>query len=227
MPLIRNLLLGLGIALLAVPAAAELSISQLVVELKPGAARAADLEVFNDSPERSYVSVEPREILGAGTAEEKPLTSPDPDKLGLLASPARMVLEPGQRRRLRIAYIGAEGSAERVYRVTVKPVSGEVKSEENGLKLLVGYDLLVLVRPATIATDIAGTRSGSELVLTNRGTSSVELADGKQCDADGKNCQPLPGKRLYAGASWRQPVRVSAKIEYRARSASGWSVVKF
>lgn len=227
MPLIRNLLLGFGLALLATPAVAELSISQLVVELKPGAARAADLEVFNDSPDRSYVAVEPREIIGAGSSDEKPVTSPDPDKLGLLASPARMVLEPGQRRRLRIAYIGAEGSTERVYRVTVKPVSGEVKSEDSGLKLLVGYDLLVLVRPARIATDIAGVRNGGELILTNRGNSSVELADGKQCDADGKNCKALPGKRLYAGATWRQPVPASAKVEYRARSAAGWSLLDF
>lgn len=215
------------LALAASPAAAELVVGQLIVEFRPGAPRASDIEISNNSDERTYALVEPREILNPGTAAEQSFTSPDPAKLGLITSPARFILEPRQRRTLRIAAIGAAADGERVYRVTVKPVTGEVASEESGLKLMVGYDLLVLVRPALVSNDVRASRSGSDLTITNGGNASVELAEGKQCDQAGENCRPLPSKRLYAGASWKQTLPRPAGGEYRMRSANGWSTVKF
>lgn len=212
--------------LVAEPVAAELAVSQLIVEFKPGAPRTSDIEVANNSPERAYVLVEPREVLGPGTPAERQVTNPDPLKLGLLVSPARFILEPQQRRTLRIAAIGTVADRERVYRVTVKPVTGEVTSSESGLKLLVGYDLLVLARPAAIEKEVRVERNGLELTLTNSGNASVELTEGKQCD-EGGNCQALPGKRLYAGASWKQTLPRASGGEYRVRSAVGWLTVKF
>lgn len=212
---------------LASPAAAELVVSQLIVEFKPGSSRANDIEVFNNSDERAYALVEPREIINPGTAGEKSFTSPDPAKLGLIASPVRFILEPRQRRTLRIAAISAGAERERVYRVTVKPVAGDIASEESGLKLLVGYDLLVLVRPALVKDDVKVSRAGAELTFANGGNASVELAEGKQCGEGGKDCRALPSKRLYAGASWKQTLPQPASGEYRVRSANGWKIMKF
>ena len=221
----------LGLALLslltAAPADAELVVGQLIVEFKPGESRTADIEIFNNGDERSYAVVEPRELLNPGTPREERVATPDPAKLGLLASPARFILEPKQRRTLRLAAIGGVAERERVYRVTVKPVTGEVEGSESGLKLLVGYDLLVLVRPPMIRYSIRSERSGTELTLTNDGNASVELAEGKQCDASGKDCQALPAKRLYAGASWKQILPRLAGGEYRVRSAEGWTTLRF
>ena len=223
--------LGLGTcffaALTAGPAHAELVVSQLIVDFKPGAARTADIEIFNNGDERAYAVVEPHEILNPGMPGEKRVETPDPAKLGLLASPARFILEPRQRRTLRIAAIGAAGTQERVYRVTVKPVTGDVSGSESGLKLLVGYDLLVLVRPPVIRNSVRAARSGSRITLTNEGHSSVELAEGKQCGASGKSCRDLPAKRLYAGASWKQDLPRPEAGEYRVRSVDGWSTLKF
>ena len=226
----RRLVMGLGLLLATLPlapASAELAVSQLIIELKTGASRAADLEIYNDSDERSFVSIEPREIIDPGLERERPLTSPDPEKLGLLVSPTRLVIEPRQRRRLRVAAIGPSLARERVYRVTVKPVSGDVTGAENGLKLLVGYDLLVLVRPPATKPTVEVNRIEDALVIVNRGNASVELAEGKRCDKSGGKCQPLASKRLYAGASWRQPLPRSTTGEYRVRSSDGWSTVKF
>lgn len=221
---------ALGVAILSMatmPAGAELVVSQLIVEFKPSGPRTADIEVFNNSDERSYAVVEPREVLNPGTPREERITTPDPARLGLLASPARFILEPRQRRTLRVAAIGPAAAHERVYRVTVKPVTGDVSGSETGLKLLVGYDLLVLVRPPVVRHAIRSERRGSQLILTNDGNASVELAEGQQCDPNGKNCQPLPAKRLYAGASWTQQLPRPANGQYRVRSADGWSSLKF
>ena len=224
--LAAGLVLGLAILPIA-PAVAELAVSQLVFELKPGMSRAADIEIFNDSDERSFVAVEPREILDPGLPAQRPLLSPDPEKLGLLVSPTRLVIEPRQRKRLRIAAIGPLPVRERVYRVTVKPVAGEVSGTETGLKLLVGYDLLVLVRPPAGTQRVEVSRNGSSLTIVNRGNASVELAEGRQCDAKGANCSALPGKRLYAGATWQQSLPLATAGEYRIRSGDGWSTLKF
>lgn len=222
-------LLGLSLLplLAAAPASAELVVSQLIVEFKADGPRTADIEILNNGEERSYAVVEPREVLKAGTPGEERLATPDPTKLGLLASPSRFILEPGQRRTLRIAAIGALQDRERVYRVTVKPVTGDVSGSASGLKLLVGYDLLVLVRPPAVRHSIRIERNGSELTLINEGNASVELAEGKQCDASGKSCHELPAKRLYAGASWKQALPRPQGGEYRVRAAGGWSILKF
>ena len=209
------------------PAAAGISVSQMVIDIRPGESRATDIEIFNDSPERSFISVEPREIVDPGSAKERGVTSPDPAKLGLLVSPNRLILEPHQRRRLRIAVLARPADSERVYRVTVKPVAGDVSSADSGLKLLVGYDLLVLVRPAVARPGITASRAGGKLVITNGGNSSVELTEGKQCEAGGKGCRSLPGKRLYAGASWTPPLQGSGAAEFKVRSIAGWSSLKF
>lgn len=219
--------LSLPALLAAAPASADLAVSQLVVELKPGEGRAADIEIYNDSEERSFVSVEPREIVDAGRDQERPRLSPDPEQLGLLVSPRRLVIEPRQRRRLRIAVIGPIPTQERVYRVTVKPVSGEVTGTETGLKLLVGYDLLVLVRPPAGRPRLDIVRGDNALIITNQGNSSVELAEGKQCNEKGQDCQRLPSRRLYSGASWRQQLPTRGSGEYRVRTADGWSTLKF
>jgi P pilus assembly chaperone PapD len=80
---------------------AELVLSELIVELQPGKQTRDDIEVWNDSPERAFVAVEPREILDLSRASQTARKNPDPQKLGLLVSPARMILEPGQRKLLR------------------------------------------------------------------------------------------------------------------------------
>ena len=220
-------LAGLGLFFLAQPANAGIAVSQMVVDVRPGESRAADIEIFNDSAERSYIWIEPREIINPGTAAERAAMSPDPEKLGLLVSPSRLILEPRQRRRLRIAVLGPPGGRERVYRVTVKPVAGEVSGPDSGLKLLVGYDLLVLVRPNHVRPAISASRSGGSLVIANGGNSSVELTEGTQGVEGGRACRPLPGKRLYAGASWSQPLQGAGPAEYRVRTAEGWTSMKF
>lgn len=204
---------------LAVPglAHAELVLSELIVELRPGAQVRADIEVWNNSPERSFVSIEPREIVDPSLVTQSVRREPDPEKLGLLVSPARMILEPGQRKLVRVASLRADPDREHVYRVTVKPVVGGLEAADSGLKIILGYDVLVLVRPTRVAPAVAAVRKGKSLIFTNAGNVSVELVDGRQCSTRSQ-CVPLPGKRLYAGASWTTELPLDAPAEYTLKS---------
>lgn len=199
-------------------AGADLMVSQLVVELNASQNSRADVEVWNHSPERAYVAVDPREVIDAGTPAQSARTDPDPEKLGLLVTPSRMILEPGQRRLVRVASI-APAQRERIYRVTIRPVVGQLTPGPSGLKILVGYDMLVLVRPSDPKPHVSGSRSGDRLTLTNDGNVSVELADGQACASSGK-CEELPGGRLYSGAQKTVTVPGGWRAEYKLRIGS-------
>jgi P pilus assembly chaperone PapD len=202
-------------------ARADIVLSELIVDLQSGKHNREDVEIWNNGPDRAYVAIEPREIINPGQPDQSSRQDPDPQKLGLLVAPARMILEPGQRKLMRIASIAPDSGRERVYRVTVKPVAGRLSSADSGLKVLVGYDALVLVRPAAGHADVTGTRAGNRLTLRNDGNISVELVRGRQCDSSGKDCLDLPGKRLYAGARWTQTLPTSGAVEYRILSSAG------
>lgn len=205
----------LVVAVLLVPATAraELELSQLVVELQPGKHDRQDVEVSNSGPDQAFVEIDPREIVSPGTTPEQSRTDPDPEKLGLLVSPSRLILQPGERRLVRFATLAPASDRERVYRVMVKPVVGKLSSAQSGLKVLLGYDVLVLVRPSVPNPQLSATRAGGELTFRNDGNVSVELTDGKQCDAPGR-CTDLPDKRLYAGASWTVTLKNASPVQY-------------
>lgn len=200
------------------PASADIVLSELIVELQPGKLMREDVDVWNNSPERSYVSAEPREIINPSQPSQSDRKDPDPEKLGLLVEPARMILEPGQHRLIRIAALSGDTAREHVYRVTIKPVLGPVRSEETGLKVIVGYDVLVLVRPAQPAPNVTAIRAGRSLTFNNRGNVSVEVIDGRQCRAPHAQCVELPGKRLYPGASWTVELPSDLPAEYTLKS---------
>ena len=209
--------LALGAALSCTTAAsAEMVLSQVIVDLLPGKPPREDIEVWNDGAERMYVLAEPFEITAAGTPQEQRNPAGLPEESGLLVSPQRLVLEPGERRTVRVAAIGERPAADRVYRVAIRPVAGAVSAEESALKVFVGYDTLVLVRPERVTGEIEARRVGRTLVLVNAGNTAQELFGGLQCDAAGGNCQALPAKRLYPGASWEQALPYDTPVTYTA-----------
>lgn len=220
MKLISPLVAMLAIALMveSTAAEAEIVLSELIVDLQPGKQTRDDIEILNNSPDRTFVAVEPREILNPSLPSQTVRQDPDPEKLGILVSPSRLILEGGQRKLMRIAAIGASPDRERVYRITVKPVVGALQANESGLKIMVGYDVLVLVRPVHVLPAVTGVRKGRTLTFENHGNVSVEVIDGRQCSPDQRHCTELPGKRLYPGADWTVPLSSDLPAEYTLKS---------
>jgi P pilus assembly chaperone PapD len=225
MPLRRNrltpqLLAGVSLAIIlaAAPSAARagLSVAPVIVDVQPNQLPRGDIELFNDGAETLYVVVEPSKIDNPGDAGETRVRLTDPQALGLLATPNRLVLEPGQRKFVRLAFLQPPGDADRIYRVTVKPVIGDVKASETGLKILIGYDLLVIQRPAKPDATIVASRAGDTLTLKNAGNTNAELFQGQQCDPQ-RHCTSLPGHRLYAGTSWTVPIQPGLAVDYSVK----------
>ena len=198
------------------PAMGEMVLSQVIVDLLPGKPPRDDIEVWNDGDERIYVSAEPFEIRAPGTPAETRAPAGTPEESGLLVAPQRLILEPGERRTIRIALIGERPPSDRVFRVAIKPVAGPVSASTDALKVFVGYDTLVLVRPEGPTSEIEGQRASRTLTLRNTGNTAQELFDGRQCDASGADCRALPAKRLYPGATWKQILPFDAEVTYRS-----------
>ena len=208
----------LAAASLATPAAADLVLNQVIVDLTPDKAPRLDIEASNTGTERIYVVADPAEIVHPGQPDEARVATPEPAALGLLVTPQKMILEPGERKLIRIASIAPRSLTERIYRVTIKPVVGDVSANGTALKILVGYDVLVIVRPSVMTGTVTGQRTGNHLTLSNTGTTNVEMYDGRQCDPAGTNCTALSARRLYAGASWDQTIDPNRPITYRIKT---------
>lgn len=93
---IRSNLRGSALVLLAglalsAPARAELVLSDLVVEIQLGKDSRKDIELWNNSEERSFIEITPAEIINPGQSSEMRRETPNPEQLGLLVSPNRMI----------------------------------------------------------------------------------------------------------------------------------------
>lgn len=211
----RAILAAVAAAIAATPAQAEMVLSKVILDIPGGRPARDDIEVWNDGPERIYVVAEPSEIVEPGTIAQRRESAADPSVSGLLVSPQRMILEPGQRRLMRVATILPRDDRDRVYRVTIKPVAGPLSARGDAIKVYVGYDVLVIQRPASISGQITGVRTAGALRIANGTNTAWELFDGKQCDATGRNCIALPATRLYAGADLEVKLPYDTKVEYR------------
>jgi len=226
MELYRKFLIILAL-LTTTNANAGIGLSQAIVDFSDSKTRRFDTWVINDGDERAYVAIEPAEIVHPGLPGETRVTEPDPEKRGLLVTPARVILEPKQRRMIRLVVIG-DRKSERIYRVKIHPVAAPVEIDKNqpapkksgiGIKVLTGYDMLVIVRPLQPVANVVAQREGSKLTLRNTGNTNALLINGTQCDASGQGCKNLPAMRLYAGAKntidtpYRTPVSYEVVVD--------------
>jgi P pilus assembly chaperone PapD len=206
---------------LAGPSRAQIALDRVIVELPGRAGATADVEVRNAGDETAYVVVEPVEVVAPGTAEERRRETADPAALGLLAAPSRLVLEPGARRIVRLARLDDPGPHLRVWRVGIRPVTGEATSERSALKVLVGYGVLVLGRPPEPRAAVRAVRTGDALVLVNDGNADALLFGGRHCDAAGERCIELETRRLYPDNRWRVRLRWDTPVVVDVETPSG------
>ena len=212
---------------LQTPAHAEMVLSKVIVDMPGGRAASDDVEVANEGPDRLYVVVEPSEIVDPGLLSQRRVAVTDPSASGLLVSPQRLILEPGQRRLVRVSRIPPASERDRVYRVTVKPVAGPLSARSDAIKVYVGYDVLVIQRPTAVSGEIRGVRRGRSLEIENSANTAWELFDGRQCDASGGDCKPLPATRLYSGATWTVQLPYDTKVEFKVANGGSTTVKHF
>lgn len=182
-------------------ASSNLAIDRIIIDFTKDTPQQNDVRLINTSEtETLFVSVEVLEVEAPGTSEETHLIADDPFKIGLIASPNRLIIPPGTNRLVRLVNLFPADDEERIFRVNFTPVAGEQDEDENTLRLLVGYQALVIVRPNNPTFDVVGERNGNTLTLKNKGNTNVYLDTFRQCtDEELSDCEAIAETRLYPG----------------------------
>ncbi len=191
-----------AIALSAAPALAAIEVSPAIVILEPKASQEAVVTVTNAGNKITYVTTQPREVMARGETDEKLRVDPNPTTLGILSTPAKLVLEKGERRVVRVVAVNPAGTDDRVWRVKIAPAAGKIKAGQSGVAFLIGYDVLVIQRAANASVLISGQRIGNKLTLTNAGNSFGMISEIRHCPATGECVKLKDTKRLYGKSSW-------------------------
>jgi prepilin-type processing-associated H-X9-DG protein len=220
--------------MLAAPATAQLSINRLWVDLEPGQSPRSDLVIRNDSADRYYISVQTYEVTDPGTPQEDRRQIADPEALGLLVTPNRLILEPGATRSIRVVSLNTNLTQDRIYRVLIRPEVGTIRTDaaptderDVAIKLLAAYDVLVVARPPRANARITSRREADRIVISNSGNTNALLFDGHVCpqgisDPDDTRCHSLPATRVYAGGSFEVPLQNAGDVViFRERETVG------
>jgi P pilus assembly chaperone PapD len=225
-PAVAGAVFACALLLIPLPASASMALSKVVVDFASDGPPRDDIEISNPSDETLYVSIEPAEVIDPGDPGERRVSHPDPRELGLLISPKRLVLGPGERKIVRLSLLERPRDRDRIYRVAVKPVVGEIVATRSALKLVVGYDVLVIARPPYAHPRLEVARSGSTVVVRNAGNTNALLFKGRQCEAQDR-CVELPSKRVYAGNTWQFELPGRGQGEFLVDTDRGTTVETF
>jgi P pilus assembly chaperone PapD len=197
---------------------AGMVLNQSIIHFESGESGRYDLVVENSEDAPLYLKITPNIILNPGSDQQKREKITNPKKAGLLVSPNRLIIPPRGKKLIRFVNLLPKRLEEGVYRVVIEPVIGDVKSEQNGVKVLIGYEVLVLVQPNELVTDLNAERSAKSITLSNNGNSNIFLLSGKQCPegvTEVSSCNELGSKRLYPGNSWTLPLNHDTPVEYQ------------
>lgn len=206
-------------------AKAGIFVDRSIVTFEEGGTSRQDVRISNDDTENpAYIQMEVLEVEAPGTKREKQVHVTDPEKATLLATPEKAIIPPEGQKLVRIVNLAPREEEERIYRVNVTPILPPLSEKEEGniVRVVVAYQLLVIVTPETPEVNWTARRNGKRLTFTNTGNTNVLLHTGRQCASPGSDdCKELATHRLYAGNSWVQDLPFDQPVEYMVKSLSG------
>lgn len=183
---------------------ASMLLDRMIVYFEPDKQPREDIRVSNVGNENLFFQTEVYKVVNPGAEDEERVRETNPDEMTLLATPQKSVITPNGRRTVRLVNLETPKDEEAVYRITFRPVTGDVVANQNAIQLLVAYQALIFIRPENPVYDVVAEREGSKVTFTNMGNSNVMLRNGEQCKTTGKDsdCVEITaGGRIYAGQS--------------------------
>lgn len=213
----KTLIYCILIMLFSITAHADMILNKSIIYFEPDSPNREDLEIQNAGTDPLYIQVTPKIVNNPGTDKQVREIFDNPKQAGLLVSPNKLVVPPNGRKLLRFVNLNPNPKQEKVYRVSITPVVGELSAKSTGVKIMIGYEVLVIVHPVDGHIDLTHQRSGNKLTLSNQGTQNVLLRKGTQCPegiADESQCHQLPGKRLYPGNTWSVDLETDQAVTY-------------
>ena len=207
-------------------ASAQLSVSPIILAFENTDQRRADMTVSNSGDRPEYLEISARTILAPGQFPEPLLSSPHPEEIGLLVAPRQMILQPGERRLIRVILLDEPLEKDKAWRVLITPVVGEIDSDIPAAAIRVGYEALVYARPEKPTVELVAKKDGPHLSIINNGNTNALLHSGEQCLSEAA-CLPLGGTRLWPGMQWETDLPSSASVRFTVEDHEGEREIAF
>lgn len=206
-------------------------LDRMIVYFEPGKAPRQDIRVSNISTENLFLQTEIYKVVNPGAENEERIRITNPDEMKLLTTPQKSIVKPRGQRTVRLVSLETPKEKEAVYRVTFRPVTGDVEASQNAIQLLVAYQALIFVRPEKPTYNVIAKSEKGKITFTNTGNSNVILRNGEQCKDASKDakCVEIPtGGRLYAGQSLTFDLPGNGKlVKFGMYDGSGETVKEF
>ena len=209
---------------------ANMILNKSIIYFEEGSPNQQDVEIENVGTTPLYIKVTPHIVRNPGTENQIREPYDDPTQAGLLVSPNKLVVKAGSRKLVRFVNLNRHSNEESVYRVSVTPVVGDLEGKQTGVKIVIGYEVLVLVSPANSQPVLVHSRQGKTLNIKNNGTRNILLREGIQClpgITDENECDHISGKRLYPGNSWSVELPHDMPVKYYLTTGTQNSVMEF
>lgn len=188
---------------------ADIVLSEVILDFKDKQTIRKDVTVENVGSEKKYIAVETAVITNPGLDPVVRKKVKNPLEANLVVTPNKLILAPKQKRNLRFIIKSKPATSDEIYRVRVVPKLGKVSlkgkgkkdNKKTGVKVVVGYDVLVMNRPTVPKTSYQIKRIGNKLTITNNGNTNFLIRSITQCDDEErkKGCEKSSGFRMYAG----------------------------
>jgi len=189
-------LCGLIVMLASSPSHADVQLSDFFVDLSEDS-RVNAIYAANQGDETLYLKITATEVIDPASTEPTIRDVKNPRELGLLVSPQRLVIQPGDEGRIRLVAL-AEPQEDRFYKIAVEPVTGALETDgQVGVKIMVGYSAWAFIRPKGAEPIVSATRDGRMLTVMNSGATLARMTAGKQCA--GVICEQIDTFRVLAG----------------------------
>lgn len=216
-------LLCAGLLLLAVGAShADIFVDRAIVRMATGESPREDIKVINNGAETGYVQVEVLEVHNPGTPEEERVKVTDPENMTLIASPSKLMIPPNSQKMVRIVNLEPGTARENIYRINVTPVLPPLEENaESVVRVVVAYQILVIVDPSQPVEGLEIKRSGYRLTLTNNGNTNVLFSDAQQCTEDSGHCVDIPAHRVYPGNTWETDLEMDRPVVFKMTTFNG------
>ncbi|MBT4879938.1 MAG: hypothetical protein HON43_03075 [Alphaproteobacteria bacterium] len=205
-------------------ACARIIVSPLRTQFKLKDKPYQDISVFNQQKDKkSYVGTTLKLIENPGMPNERSIESRNPKEVGLLLTPPKLVLAPNQRRSIRVSLLKPPGEQERIYRIKVMPVLGQLKrvapvsQGEKRLFLRVNVAFLVelVIPPIKPVAKISAIRNGKSVTVKNIGNTNLLFGKIQQCTSADKCVETgVTGKRLYAGNTYTFEIPEAGPVSF-------------
>jgi P pilus assembly chaperone PapD len=206
---------------------ANLSANPIILIFSDGGQTRKDITLQNTGDRPQYLAVTAHRIVTPGQIPEELVADPNPNNVGLLVAPRRIVLNPGEQKIIRVIRLDETTSKEEAWRVHIKPVKVEIEATASIAMVQIGYKALVIARPKDAKANLIATRDGNMLSVKNTGNSNALLRDGLQCDEAGLACEKITGKRLWPGGEWQTELPFNTEVTFKALGPEGEEDIRF